>query len=141
MKEESKYYTPEPEEFHMGFEYEISTREGTWLKDAYMCNSKVGVTFDDMPELAKISRVKLLDRSDIEDLGWEYQKSDDFGYDYFTLKKNAFKDYYILFSGRTKRMVIGESGENTFTGEGTPLFTGWPKNKGELQDVLKMIGI
>lgn len=123
MEEESKYYTPEPEEFRMGFEYEISTREGTWLKDTYMCNSKVGVTFDDMPELAKISRVKLLDKSDIEDLGWKRHEDTD---------RYDNNPYMMIF--REGKMYI-----HRIAGEA--LFQGTIKNKNRLQDVLKMIGI
>ena len=133
-----KYYTPTIEEFHIGFEYEISTREGAWLKDTYMCNSKVGVTFDDMPELAKISRVKLLDRSDIEDLGWEYVpyvSQGEQGDRWFDVHK---KGKYTMISGGVKtnhvRIFIDSMLDDN-------LFQGTIKNKGKLKDVLKMIGI
>jgi len=140
--EEEKYYTPESGEFKDGFEYEYLEGNNRWIEDSVLS------VFDPTTmELIQDSfnqgglRVKHLDKSDIESLDWVYQKSNDYGYDYFTLKKNAFKDYYILFSSRTKRIVIGLSGEYTFTGEGTPLFDGWTKNKSVFKQVLKMIGI
>ena len=65
---ENKYYQPEIDEFHVGFEFEF-LNSIEWEKHNFMCLSEF--TFDDMPELAKESRVKYLDEIDILDLGFE----------------------------------------------------------------------
>jgi len=147
MKDESKYYTPEPEEFHMRFEYEISTREGAWLKDTYMCNSKVGVTFDDMPELAKISRVKLLDRSDIEDLGFGYDEGSSGHYSFLKEiwdgdNSEEYKICYMFEDNPTSVVILkADKAWVMGTSRWKPIFKGTIKNKSKLKDVLKMIGI
>ena len=81
---EKKYYTPSIEEFHVGFEYEISYDGETY-------QSKV---VDDSDELHRIKtaieslwvRVKHLDREDIESLGWAFFQKDHFGHDEFVFK-------------------------------------------------------
>jgi len=138
--EPSKYYTPLAEEFCVGFEYEI-LQKSEWIKDTYMCNSKVGVTFDDMPELAKLSRVKHLDREDIESLGWRITDMHNIEYDknlmtvyetdthIMTINNNPEKyDWFAVHSkGDLGRIIIE-----------TRIII---KNKSELKKVLKMIGI
>ena len=76
-----KYYTPELEEFHQGFEYEI------WLNSAYTPEKYIKKIFefvdknniwdDDITNLLACAynggdtlRVKYLDQEDIKSLGW-----------------------------------------------------------------------
>ena len=65
---ESKYYTPDHEECHVGFEFYFGAE---MEKETFYCVSQFGFSFDDMPELAKNSKVKHLDREDIESFEWE----------------------------------------------------------------------
>jgi hypothetical protein len=143
---ENKYYTPEIEEFHVGFEYEM-LQKSEWIKDTYLCNSKLGVTFDDMPELAKLSRVKYLDREDIESLGFEkdlgerYRRKvdDNLIYNiieivpYYTMRQdereNLVRIYFIKQINDFEQLARSE------------IFRGDIKNKSELKKVLKMIGL
>jgi|SRR6188508_178015 len=73
--EYNKYYIPEIEEFHVGFEVQYNV-EGIWVKIPYMINYLEG---DGYPTILdthvsiekKVIRVKYLDREDIESLGWK----------------------------------------------------------------------
>ncbi len=82
LPDESKYYIPTIEEFHVGFNYEIWEKKLVYDKvwkfrvNKYIFNEKqVTQTFfnynfiEDLRE-GKI-RVKLLDKEDIESLGWK----------------------------------------------------------------------
>ena len=70
---ENKYYTPEISEFHFGFEYEWM-REGEgatpWTKSSVTFNK--GPVGDEDAWRNNDYRVKYLDKSDIEELGWKY---------------------------------------------------------------------
>lgn len=66
----NKYYTPDIEEFHVGFEYEYYN--GTcWLKCNYltMYDQRSGTELNEL-DMSK-ERVKWLDQEDIESLGFE----------------------------------------------------------------------
>lgn len=84
---EEKYYTPKLEEFHVGFEYEYSENNSSDIIPTW---KKYNLSFNDLiaskPELCTHDgenfietmfnkenslRVKYLDQSDIESLGWE----------------------------------------------------------------------
>lgn len=62
-----KYYTPSIEEFHIGFEYEWLNENNDWIKE----NSPTEITVKDFNEQTFGLRVKLLDKEDIESLGWK----------------------------------------------------------------------
>lgn len=74
--EKGKYYTPEIEEFHVGFEYEEFTPQHqgdceTYEKQVCSQTGLTGITkswkyFTDY-------RVKYLDKEDIESLGWKHE--------------------------------------------------------------------
>ncbi len=90
--ENTKYYTPNISEFHVGFEYEYTNtshqvamidfekdtveRVGeptkVWDKNTYQ-----GYGFNDVRKLIdrEALRVKYLDKEDIESLGWEYDNN------------------------------------------------------------------
>jgi hypothetical protein len=142
--EENKYYTPTIEEFHVGFEFEF-LEKGEYIKDTYMCNSQFGVTFDDMPELAKLSRVKHLDREDIESLGWEYVDVDS-----FVMKLSSWDNTNIdsyLGEGSDRLHLSLFSKENKVHIHNGGSYEGYDgvllniKNKSELKRLLKQLGI
>lgn len=76
----NKYYTPEITEFHVGFECEFfnNMQDKVWnkiscdtdhLAIAFTCFEEGSVEWDD--HISQTFRVKHLDRSDIEELGWK----------------------------------------------------------------------
>ena len=71
---DNKYYQPTTEEFFVGFKFEF-LKNTDYEKHKFMCISQF--TFDDLPELCKLSRVKYLDEQDILDLGFEKHSSKD----------------------------------------------------------------
>ena len=145
----SKYYTPEIEEFHVGFEFEYNKGGNNWVKHTSgnhdfrdgIIDVGVGETDDALynPFYMGISerdfRVKYLDKEDIESLDWEYfdqyrdggtsiYRKDDKTLTYYGT--NRIKEDYTL--------IIHNNAGSRF-------FYGTIKNKSELKKVLKMLGI
>lgn len=147
---ENKYYTPEIEEFHDGFEYEfksgffdgtVKTKEqfdeSEWKTDtfeghdfAYLYRALNGRNAES--GLCGI-RVKYLDREDIEGLGWEYDSDTSSGNISFNHPKKKIE---LIFFPKT-RMV------GFFKGRVASGFMGsmYVKNKSELKRLLKQLGI
>ena len=78
MTEEAKYYTPEIEEFHVGFEFEMDDTWGGWKKlvltdEMLKGNVMIGLGSGNerVPYYHK-TRVKYLDREDIESLEFKF---------------------------------------------------------------------
>ena len=72
--ENNLYYTPEISEFYVGFEYEeyqFLTRDWKTVKCEFI---KPNTTID-----PKWFRVKTLEQSDIESLGWEFKETNNNG--------------------------------------------------------------
>jgi len=122
---EKKYYTPSIEEFHVGFEYEISYDGETY-------QSKV---VDDSDELHRIKtaieslwvRVKHLDREDIKSLGWKYVPATKT----FELIDLAGYEWELIFIPQTLSVDIDLY-------KGNP-FSGTIRNKSELATIMRMI--
>jgi hypothetical protein len=133
--EKNKYYTPTIEEFHVGFEFEF-LKDINYIKEVFLCNSQFGFTFDDFPELAKLSRVKYLDKKDIESLGWKFEKQHP-GLDDMTFSKEELTLDFEDIEGIRDRVRIYE-----FNGD-TDLnyFCGTIKNKSELKALMKQLRI
>lgn len=77
------YYTPELEEFHIGFEHEYQASKGEWLKSIFPEQFQTGAkgvegwaefTPDMLIGEGRAIRVKYLDKEDIESLGFKWQK-------------------------------------------------------------------
>ena len=124
--EEKRYYTPNLIEFHVGFEFQTKDgSNGDWYDDAITEDCLYKFT-----DLFKYSqhRVKFLDRSDIESLGWVYNKG-----------------WYAHQTGDTLDMQVGGSvrifREAAIGTTMYPVFQGVIKNKSELKKVMQMIGI
>jgi hypothetical protein len=122
----SKYYTPEIEEFHVGFEYQFRIGS-SWVDMVY--TSAHGLEGRILTDLV---RVKYLDREDIESLGFKYLKKG-WGDESLVFRLNKSVGYELYFRGRGS-CHITNSNEKV-------LFDGTIKNKSELKKVLKMIGI
>ena len=127
-----KYYTPEIEEFHVGFEFESNyitySKDKEWVKVtlkedlnneeiAWFYTSYIG---DAVPTEF---RVKHLDREDIESLGFDWIKEHCY----------VLGDWSIITGSETISIYI--------EGEDDCRFYGKIKNKSELKRVLKMIGV
>jgi hypothetical protein len=133
MKE--KYYTPEIEEFYVGFEYEYkNSTTGDWQKEIF----NRGIGFAPNPTV-KDCRVKYLDRDDIESLGFfvattsgmeaAYGKRDDKNELRFILREKYHNNTIQI-----ERVLYYNAGKTT-------LFEGKIKNKSELKKLLKQLGI
>ena len=123
---ENKYYTPEIEEFHVGFEYE-------WVKPdrtetiKLECLNNIGFLWGiTIPEGV---RVKYLDQEDIESLGFKQSKTDKYWYDSkcgrYWVHKESIDDWRWIISDEQSEVS----------------FAGTIKNKSELKRVLKMLNI
>lgn len=129
---EAKYYTPDLEEFHAEFEYEqyfdwIEQNNGiaTWDKK----------TISDHENLASIKlylykkeiRAKLLDREDIESLGWLY---------YVVFNDFKFKEHTLTFENQFVKIKVPGDYDHEETH-----FHGKIKNKSELKRLMIQLGI
>ena len=128
MKEESKYYTPTIEEFHVGFEYEVQQLEELYGSITYTEEyASFDYEFGDDINLERV-RVKLLDKEDIESLGFIESHYSNINQAFY-----KFKDY-TLYQDRTKVVVFfNDNGNNIVK------FNGTIKSKSELQQILKMV--
>ena len=122
----SKYYTPELEEFHVGFEYEHEDdpRIGTWKKEIVDENTNLKWFKEDCDVE---HRVKCLDKEDIESLGFEYGEYSKArsGGETFELH-NRYSDVWTIHA-------IGSDYREQ-------IFKGVIKNKSELKRILKQVG-
>jgi hypothetical protein len=148
---ENKYYIPSIEEFHVGFEYERVSYGGKllpgspiikeWHKeilsdDAFDWNDVTDV-YNEGKQCTDI-RVKCLDQSDIESLG--FLQHSESKYHYFKGGERTYKDYIYEISHREDShftQVIA----NTNPKFSRLLFEGTIKNISELKVLLKQLGI
>ena len=131
-----KYYTPDIEEFHIGFEYLL---EEEFLDEdgcAYYEERQKVFSVDDTITFNRCVRVndyplyhisvKYLDKEDIESLGFEQQ----------SLQYQYKKDWYRLISRCEENQYIIEDGRYQ-----DQIFVGTIKNKSELKRLLKQLNI
>jgi len=134
----NKYYTPEIEEFHVGFEYERCDDGYNWIKDTYPRAAE----HIRLKNLIPCTRVKYLDREDIESLGFVCHATDERvfhnknGIIINTEWGSPVKQGITLaivspVFDESKRNIIQEH----------YLFNGTIKNKSELKKLLKQLGI
>ena len=141
----SKYYTPEIEEFHVGFEFEYKNHNSEWIKGNLdgnpIINRELDEFDDDLMKLAHaITRVKHLDREDIESLGWEFIKEYKEPGSYYLEFKQRHTEL-TLYPALEETMVFIEHESATGMFEGYPIFRGQIKNKSELKKLLKQLEI
>ena len=135
---ESKYYTPDISEFHVGFKYQVLSLESDleacvykWNEEVFTENSNILGYIQDI-KVNKI-RVKYLDKDDIESLGFSETTTKQF-------IKNApgslpyWTQVVIDFRWPEDITIIGKRGE-----EVGMLFRGAVRNISELKKVLKMV--
>jgi hypothetical protein len=141
-----KYYTPNIDEFHVGFEFEFNGSDCNWnrtgfekqvilpTKDEYFDLFTLGwvqrIYYKPDDPLENWIRVKYLDKSDIEDLGFNSN---------LELKQHYYKDKYeiayredshytqVWYDPKLKGAML--------------IFDGYIKNISELKVLLKQLGI
>lgn len=129
---DNKYYAPSIEEFHVGFEYEILVDFGK-IKGSQWVSTKINSWYD---SLENETRVKYLDKEDIESLGWKLKED----------SKNNFvkfinNTYYFLNLQDNNISIVYAFNENPgllfhfFVSKITI------KNKSELKKLLIQLGI
>lgn len=128
---ENKYYTPDLEEFHVGFEFESRMNDEDWEKQTYKQDSFISVYADGEYSFDNIDgginlRVKHLDREDIESEGWIQIEYDTY--------KN--EDFYLEFNNEYKTFISEKK-----AGMENIVFAGNIKNKSELRRIMKQLNI
>jgi len=124
-----KYYTPEIEEFHVGFEYEYNGK-CIFTNDMSIAFMNYLITNNN-----KQIRVKHLDQEDIESFDWEFKLN---GYSedgVTTFSKFQKGDKFLLLEDNLYTTIWMENLNSVV------YFRGTIKNKSELKRILKQIGI
>ena len=131
----NKYYTPEIEEFHIGFEYERHQYEdGNWFK--YTVEER-----DILDHAEKEIRVKYLDKEDIESLGFKEKSLKYYIFNEPSGKLPYWNKVILDFRWSYKDIsIIGIRADDLGMEEGI-LFRGNIKNKSELKKLLKQLNI
>lgn len=135
--EKDKYYIPEIEELHVGFECEFTQFAGpglpnTWGKMIINSNILSQHQVGNMETFLATDciRVKYLDREDVKSLGFGIDQRGDWS------KRFGDTDIYISFHTGPERPIWVEITKEN----GDMLFDGQLKNKSELKRILKQIG-
>jgi hypothetical protein len=138
----SKYYTPEIEEFHVGFECEV-VQEAKWVK-VEVIDSNMGY-FERRLNEGESARVKYLDREDVEDILSSNNINYKIGRQGLPMSGyNGWTEYEITLDGDFKyfRMIYADEARNLLIESNfNMVFNGRVKNKSELGRVLKMVGV
>ena len=159
--EGKKYYTPEIEEFHVGFEYCITTHPvsmgefSPYVKREFDHNTferEFDVDTDSSGEIVKIGvpsciKVKYLDREDIQSMGFQTYK-DEQGNPNVVYERELDKSnirgndlVHILHNHVSKWVGVFIGDSETPYSDWETRFTGTIKNKSELKKLLKQLGI
>jgi len=157
MNEEKKYYVPEIEEFHIGFEFEVKSSSNNWLhtechsgwiSDASSDFEEEEESSEDKP-YSENYRVKYLDQEDIESLGATFiKKNRDIvflfektvedhrkrGKTLIQIGHNNIFDWVVVSAFHEKNGGFIDSNE-------VVMFSGTIKNKSELKKLLIQLGI
>lgn len=153
--ENNLYYTPELKDLHYGFEFEYKSKDDNWVKvtlDTWNRPSKDNhlkyftehdllrtLNHQDMAcKYADLTciRVKYLDKSDIESLGWINTENLEFTKDTWILRK--FEDGIIIHNdysnGKYKFPWLYEDSTDK-------IFEGTIKNRSELIKLMQQLNI
>ena len=139
--DESKYYTPEIEEFHVGFECEFLGEGRTdWISVVIDWANMNFISFYENAVKGKY-RVKYLDREDIEGLGWRNVTEDDLGvYAHKEIIWRSDKSKAgLIYVPKTNWLCVTKT--DLLNKSGGTVFAGVVKNKSELKKLMKMLGI
>lgn len=143
-----KYYHPQIEEFHIGFEFERKAYAKDDWKPATMKNFEAPMESLYFAVEFQWVRVKFLDQQDIEECGFNWITTERgarpfgtyYAKDLVMLVHNHLKDCFIVY--KTSFEVTEPTHViKQISGLGRIIFEGKIKNKSELQRILKMIEI
>ena len=141
----NKYYTPEIEEFHVGFEceWQSKVRNETWNKQ--VCDGDlVSIAYDSIEHqdedepFEEEFRVKFLDTEDILDLGFKYTNND---LDLLKVTKESTIRIRLRLFEDAPHLSIYHTDELYNKEQALRIFSGEIKNKTELKKLLKQLGI
>jgi hypothetical protein len=162
---ENKYYTPEIEEFCIGFEYEHLAKRYLWYlnglgpKDEWLKETFSGGGGQDgetevyeLDHLIKDEavRVKHLNREDIESFGWKDNEvhTGHAGEHYWIEKavmkhgnRSQFEELHLIHQPYNGWVLIWQVMRLTIGDSDSVRFSGVIKNKSELKRILKQIGV
>lgn len=142
---ENKYYVPEIEELHIGFEYEVASsycKNGIKQDDLWTERLvEIDIDFEYIEAQLEIGiiRVKYLDKEDIESLDWNhsghtinewYISKEDVEY-----KLTLYKDSEVRITDRYPNGITSSDKEEKY------IYYGEIKNKLELQKLMKRLWI
>jgi hypothetical protein len=142
----SKYYTPEIEEFHVGFEFEALFTDNKkepnlrWVKMNEPFQFKRLYEWLGLPEPGL--RVKYLDRKDIESLGFVYDKTSKESQ--WKFRKNNIMLYYRPISLQLGTFTIDHMKSDfimEYSKDNKMISLLTIKNKSELKRLLKQLSI
>lgn len=130
--ENNLYYTPTLNEFYIGFECEILGIIGA-KEDERLFSKPTIITQKELAIMHLLEiRVKILDQSDIESLGWK-----DCDNIYNTIRWD-FNDYILMFYKKDNRyLIFRDCGPNNIQ----TVFNGFIKNKSELIKLMQQLNI
>lgn len=149
---DKKYYIPEIEEFHVGFEYQETYRDRNnlgWIDSIYKTTDNINRFFElNIPKentIDGILRVKYLDKEDIESLGFKLSLIESSIF-LFKEKIRLFPHLEkttigINFNGLNSQILIFNIPDENKIPAGINLFIGNIKNKSELKILLKQLNI
>lgn len=127
-----KYYTPEIEEFHIGFEYEVKGLK-VWGKKTVSSSQDILEMEELMMRSLSPYRVKYLNKEDIESLGWICQMKANSVY----FKKGKYRLVHWMDEPIRLVTIIEEypGGEEAIAKKVIV------KNKSEFKTLLKQLGL
>lgn len=136
------YYTPDIEEFHVGFEFEMDDTWGGWKKliltEKLLKSPSVGLgSGNERAPYYWKTRVKYLDEKDIESFGFDCVSNRGMAENYgglFVVASNVFKQMDIELRCWYTNHRVNISHNRT-------IFDGTIKNKSELKKLLTQLNI
>ncbi len=140
MTDNNKYYVPDIEDLHIGYEFELICHNGDWKSGIFPNLLKENKDLDefkndDLMKLAHaIIRTKYLDKEDIESLEWKCTDDTMILKSLFFAKISIFIQYQMKYNLETRNMsIINENARELYTGE--------CKSINELKYIMKLLGI
>jgi hypothetical protein len=121
MEEQNKYYTPDISELHVGYTCQLYgqattrlMRDVQWFNFTFTCGN---INRAEKLINRKDIRTKYLDQSDIESLGWEFDKSRGIPLEYHYTKEVNLKKYKLTKLSTKIHIGILQQGNTLYEGE------------------------
>lgn len=147
IMEKNKYYTPDIEEFHIGFQCQIFNGFSEWvdiaIEKSHFFNDLKFIEQFDNNSIKESFRVKYLGKEDIESLGWLYGGKSPEEYLGFNAKVDDTIYHLVIRETHVyiNKAVPGERSDMGTSMRNSTLFNGRIKNKSELGRLMKQLDI